>query len=157
MACPDGCGAILTVNLDPRAGKAWKLYERGRTSLYPSVWRDGGCGAHFIVWKDRIVWCGPHGVDDSDLEYEGALEAKIIGALTASPKTDLEISEELDEIPWEVERSLKRLLKAGRVAAIGARPIRFVLPASDERDASGPGAPSAPRRKRSWWSRLWKR
>jgi hypothetical protein len=157
MACPDGCGAILTVNLDPKAGKAWKLYERGRTSLYPSVWRDGGCGAHFVVWKDRIVWCGPLGVDDNDLEYDAELEAKIIGALTTSPKADWEIAQELDEVPWEIERSLKRLLKTGRVGAIGARPIRFMLPDSEESSVSGSGPSGLPKKKRSWWSRLWKR
>ena len=44
MTCPDGCGETLVVNLDPRADKAWRLDMRGEgVTLYPSVWRDGGC------------------------------------------------------------------------------------------------------------------
>jgi hypothetical protein len=58
MRCPDGCGETLVVNLDPRAGKAWKLDMRtGKATLYPSVWRDGGCGSHFIVWRGDVLWC----------------------------------------------------------------------------------------------------
>jgi hypothetical protein len=50
MACPDGCGETLVVNLDGRAGKAWRFdMRRGGLTLFPSVWRDGGCGSHFIV------------------------------------------------------------------------------------------------------------
>ena len=45
ICCPDGCGETLVVNLDPRAGKAWRIDTRGGgTTLYPSVWRDGGRG-----------------------------------------------------------------------------------------------------------------
>ena len=45
MACPDGCGETLVVNLDGRAGKAWRFDMRGGLTLYPSVWREGGCGS----------------------------------------------------------------------------------------------------------------
>src|SRR4051812_40038452 len=58
IACPDGCGETLVVNLDPRAGKAWRIYRKGAViSLSPSVWRDGGCESHFIVWRSHILWC----------------------------------------------------------------------------------------------------
>ena len=44
MACPDGCGERLTVNLDPEAGPAWRAYQTPRgLTLYPSVWRESGC------------------------------------------------------------------------------------------------------------------
>src|SRR3954466_5762253 len=57
MMCPDGCGDIITVNLDRRAGKAWSFYKDKRgLSLFPSVWRDTGCGAHFILWANTIFW-----------------------------------------------------------------------------------------------------
>src|SRR3954470_19533554 len=63
IACPDGCGETLSINLDPRGGKAWRLYRKGSAiSLSPSVWRDGGCESHFIVWRSRIIWCGPYEV-----------------------------------------------------------------------------------------------
>jgi hypothetical protein len=58
MSCPDGCGEVLTVNLDGRAGKAWRHYARGDdVSLFPSVWRDSGCESHYILWRSRIYWC----------------------------------------------------------------------------------------------------
>ena len=28
MCCPDGCGEILSINLDPRSGPAWRLYKK---------------------------------------------------------------------------------------------------------------------------------
>ena len=59
MRCPDGCGETLTINLDRRAGKAWRLRaEKNATwSLYPSVWKVDGCRSHFIVRQSRIIWC----------------------------------------------------------------------------------------------------
>jgi len=38
IACPDGCGEHLTINLDEQAGPAWRLYtgRRGLT-LFPSI------------------------------------------------------------------------------------------------------------------------
>lgn len=156
MACPDGCGSILTVNLDPRAGKAWKLYERGRMSLYPSVWRDGGCGAHFIVWKDKIVWCGLNRVEDNSPAYDAALEGRVLSVLSRTAKSDWDVANELDEIPWEVERSLKKLAKAGRATAIGGRPVRFVVPepARDKTTTSVPGKQHR-HKPRRWWQVLW--
>jgi len=58
MACPDGCGEQLTINLDKRSGPSWRYYgtESGIT-LFPSVWRDTGCKSHFIIWRSRIYWC----------------------------------------------------------------------------------------------------
>src|SRR6266702_3855520 len=59
LKCPCGCGEQIPVNLDARAGKAWRLY-RNKTglTLFPSVWRDTGCEAHFIIWRDQIVTFG---------------------------------------------------------------------------------------------------
>ena len=63
MMCPDGCGETIAVNLDGRVGKAWRKYEHNeKLTIYPSVWRDTGCRAHFIVWNDQILWCD---VDDA--------------------------------------------------------------------------------------------
>src|SRR5438105_3352414 len=61
IACPDGCGETLVVNLDQRSGPAWRFYRHASgVSLSPSVWREGGCESHFIVWRGRIIWCGPY-------------------------------------------------------------------------------------------------
>src|SRR4051812_45242071 len=53
--CPCGCGEKLAMNLDRRAGKAWRLHvgEHG-VSLFPSVWRDTGCESHFILWRNTF-------------------------------------------------------------------------------------------------------
>ena len=48
MACPDGCGEPLTINLDRRSGPAWRFYrDAAAISMYPSVWRTTGCKSHF--------------------------------------------------------------------------------------------------------------
>lgn len=71
MNCPDGCGEMLTVNLDPRSGKAWRIDARaGRVTLYPSIWRQQGCRAHFIVWRDAVLWCDAAGDGWATVEDE---------------------------------------------------------------------------------------
>ncbi len=58
MKCPDGCGETLSVNLDARSGKAWRIYERrGRWSLFPSIDRPTGCQSHFVLWHGHVLWC----------------------------------------------------------------------------------------------------
>jgi len=53
--CPDGCGELVSVNLDSRAGPHWRLVrERDTITLIPSVWRESGCRSHFIIWKNRV-------------------------------------------------------------------------------------------------------
>src|SRR5580700_2686245 len=60
LCCPCGCGAEVPVNLDRRAGPAWRLYESPKgMSVYPSVWRDTDCKSHFIIWRDNILLLGP--------------------------------------------------------------------------------------------------
>lgn len=51
LRCPCGCGEEMPVNLDARAGKAWRLYRRPHSglTLFPSVWRDTGCESHFVI------------------------------------------------------------------------------------------------------------
>jgi Family of unknown function (DUF6527) len=41
----------LSINLDPRSGPTWRLYQRrGRWSLFPSIDKTSGCRRHFILW-----------------------------------------------------------------------------------------------------------
>jgi hypothetical protein len=57
ISCPDGCGETLSINLDPRSGAAWRLYQRrGRWSLFPSIDRTSGCRSHFLLWGGHIAW-----------------------------------------------------------------------------------------------------
>ena len=70
MACPDGCGETLVINLDSRADKAWRFDMRGEgLTLFPSVWREGGCESHFIVWRGHILWCD---------RFEGEIGSRLI-------------------------------------------------------------------------------
>jgi hypothetical protein len=56
--CPDGCGEVLSKNLDKRSGPAWRLYKRHKVwSLFPSIDRTTGCLSHFILWRGHILWC----------------------------------------------------------------------------------------------------
>lgn len=127
MKCPDGCGQMLSVNLDPRSGKAWRLYTKdNKLTLFPSVWRDDGCEAHFIIWKGHIIWCdGDSAVDWNDL----ALIERVSQALAAVAPRSIDyasIAQQLDEIPWEVLWACQALFKARRVQRRG--PSEFYMP-----------------------------
>jgi hypothetical protein len=119
IKCPDGCGETLVVNLDARAGKAWRLYERADgISLFPSVWRADGCESHFIVWSDHILWCGIWDEDNVEPAYMAELEARALAELESdeptSYRSSVAIADALAEIPWAVARALRRLVGLGR-------------------------------------------
>jgi hypothetical protein len=117
MACPDGCGSVLTVNLDPRAGKAWRVYsDRRGFSLYPSVWREGGCQSHFIVWRDRILWCDRY-VEEEEPDHGRALEDALFPLLSPNWASAESLAHRLDEIPWEVARAGRSLARRGLAEA----------------------------------------
>lgn len=118
MKCPDGCGDELPINLDGRAGPAWRIYQSPRLglTLYPSVWRDTGCEAHFIVWRNNVVvFCG---WDDweydhfwEDQAYEG-LRDKVLTHLRSGRMAHFaEIADEIGELPWDVLRACRDLVK----------------------------------------------
>ncbi len=68
FACPSDCGDLIVLNLDPAAGHAWRVkVSDGHVSLLPSVWRDSGCGSHFILWESEVWWCGIGESDYDDL------------------------------------------------------------------------------------------
>lgn len=122
MRCPDGCGETLMVNLDQRAGKAWKFDLRGGApTLYPSVWRDGGCGSHFIVWRGHIIWCDRFEEGNTEPSYDAAaLERRVLAALRKHHLRAAEdIASELDEIPWEVAKAGHALARR-RLAICGS-------------------------------------
>lgn len=102
MVCPDGCGENLTVNLDRRIGKAWRKYETdGKLTLYPSVWRDTGCRAHFIVWKDHILWCGENNPRRTRID-ESLIDIVFRKLPSAEAISYEKIAEESQLIPWDV-------------------------------------------------------
>lgn len=116
MSCPDGCGETLTINLDGRAGKAWRKYVRkARLTVYPSIWRDTGCGAHFIIWENRIIWCGPREYPVVTLDDE-ELVASVLEHLSTAVFTHYEtLAESIDQIPWEVSWACRDLARAGAI------------------------------------------
>lgn len=111
MACPDGCGEVLTVNLDERSGKAWERYGEDKAiTLYPSVWRPSGCKSHFVIWRGRIDWL--------DRDWWSPPEALLGSVLDALPSSRLEsywsIARRLKELPWDVAAACGRLVQTGK-------------------------------------------
>lgn len=124
IGCPDGCGDKLPVNLDPRAGRAWRLDESS-LSVYPSVWRDTGCESHFIVWRGRIWW----GLDWEEEYVRPELEDTILGLLGTrrAPSDPLTIAQSLNEDPWVVMAACNRLYRRGQLRRErGADGVSFV-------------------------------
>lgn len=115
LVCPCGCGERFPVNLDPRAGPAWRRYTSrdGACSLFPSVWRKGGCNAHYIVWRDRILLFG-HGSEHRSSPVPGvnwsSLEAKVLSQLPPDRhESFVVVAELLGEVPWDVAEACRRL------------------------------------------------
>jgi len=126
LRCPCGCGDDLLINLDQRAGKAWHLYQkRKRLTLYPSYWRDDGCGSHFILWNDQISWCYGWESEEADhWQVSSETEDQVYGALADDYFINYEeIAEKLDLIPWETLQACRQLVKQ-RKAVADKSPLR---------------------------------
>lgn len=115
MACPDGCGETLVINLDSRADKAWRFDMRGEgLTLFPSVWREGGCESHFIVWRGHILWCDRFERGNREPPYNPETEAAVLGAMDeVQPRNTVELADAIDELVWEVNRVAGRLVGRG--------------------------------------------
>lgn len=116
MMCPCGCGSPITINLDSRVDKAWRVYSRRHgLSLYPSVWRDSGCESHFVVWANRICWIDTDWWDYAPAE-DGDIENKILREVSAEEFIHFrDLAATLDEIPWDVLRACRRLSARGQL------------------------------------------
>lgn len=126
LRCPDGCGDTLTINLDPRSDKAWRFYRKRRqASLFPSVWRDSGCGSHFIVWNHAIVWCGEVW-DDSEVPNDGPpdLRARVLAQCGAEWHHFVTIADKLDEVPWDVNRECEYLARRSGILMEGTGDLK---------------------------------
>jgi uncharacterized protein DUF6527 len=114
MFCPCGCRDELVINLDSRIGPAWHLYRNKKgTTLYPSFWRESGCGSHFIIWGNRIYWCDYDSLwDESYADPE--LSERVLELLKGQGFLHYkDIAELLGDIPWSVLLSCRRLVKQG--------------------------------------------
>lgn len=127
MSCPDACGAEISLNLDLRAGPAWLVRRPGdHLTLYPSVWRDSGCGSHFVIDRGRIYlfghslswwWSDPISAD---------LTRSVLSQLSDVPQAFAAIAEVLDENPWEVLRVCEDLVRRGFIHEVDKRKGLFV-------------------------------
>ena len=119
LRCPCGCGEEIPVNVDARAGKAWRLYRGSITgiTLFPSVWRDTGCESHFVIWRDRILMFGP-------TQKWGASPREYLDLTTLSKRvleswphgrlvSYVEVADALQEIPWDIQEACRDLVRAG--------------------------------------------
>src|SRR5882762_300776 len=95
IRCPSGCGETISLNVDRRAGPAWRMYWRGsQLSVYPSVWKELGCESHFIIWRNRIDWLGFEALDAA----ADKLKADVLRALDSMEfRRYSDIADELDE------------------------------------------------------------
>jgi hypothetical protein len=119
LRCPCGCDEIIPINLDARAGKAWRLYRGSRSglTLFPSVWRDTGCESHFIIWRDNILLFGDDdesGASPRDTFDVQALVKRVLSAWPAGQLVSyLEVADALKEIPWDVLEACRELVARG--------------------------------------------
>lgn len=106
------------MNLDRRAGPAWRLYMSHKgLSVYPSVWRDTDCKSHFIIWRNKILMFGPQygdsWLDDVD-PSENELIQRVLDALTTRGQSAEEISDKIPaSVPWDVLRCCQKLCRSG--------------------------------------------
>lgn len=119
LSCPCGCGDEVPVNLDRRAGPAWRIYESPKgTSVFPSVWRDTDCKSHFIIWRNNIHMMGArYGASwtDSLEENENELLQRVLHTLSDRDQSAEEISDQIpDSEPWDVLRCCRRLCLLGK-------------------------------------------
>ena len=126
MACPDGCGEILTINLDIRTAKAWQYYKKhNQISLFPSVWRDTGCGSHFILWSHKILWCDiKDWGEEPVIEEASLLRSRILQKLLFTWTHYTEIAQSLDEVPWDVQSVCAELVRKEKIAEEGTGKMR---------------------------------
>lgn len=118
IKCPSGCGDEVIVNLDPRAGPNWSFYRRRQgISLYPSVWRDTGCGAHFVIWRSKCFL-----FDESERDWysrdsfaPGLAEKVLAQFLDEDEQHFEEIANKLDEVPWTISAVCHNLVRVGKL------------------------------------------
>lgn len=135
---PTAAARSLRSILDPRSGRAWHLYRDFRgLSLCPSVWRDSGCKAHFILWRDRLIWCGRPGAGSHEPVYDEAIEARVLAAIDCRFRTAEEIAFSLNEVPWEISRTAERLVAKGAAELLRTDDHRMLRRASSAETEKG--------------------
>jgi hypothetical protein len=117
LRCPDGCGENIPINLDDRAGPAWRAYEDRGLTVYPSIWRETGCESHFVIWRNRIWW----GLDWDEEPVSADVEQKILARL-ANENSALDpfaIATDIGEEPWVTSLACQRMYRRHLLAREG--------------------------------------
>lgn len=117
LKCPCGCGEDIPINLDQRAGKAWRYYEGGGrgVTLFPSIWRDTNCQSHFIVWRGRILLFDGYGVGEAS-RLPGLLDLvqRVRSVWPSGAMVSyVEVADAMGEIPWDVLEACRHLAREG--------------------------------------------
>ena len=139
LRCPCGCDEEIPVNVDARAGKAWRLYRGVATglTLFPSVWRDTGCESHFVIWRDRILLFGHYSASGSsprDSLDLGTLRRRVLEAWPAVRLVSyVEVADALQEIPWDVQEACRDLVRIGTLVEGGNNQQGMFLRTAPER------------------------
>ena len=112
IQCPDGCGEVLSINVDRRSGPAWQLYKRrGSWTLYPSIDKPTGCESHFILSYGTVIWTD---ADWENTDWEAEKVTDVRRYLAGRDMTSyVEIAERLDAIPWDILRACGALVRQG--------------------------------------------
>ena len=103
--------------MQARPGNLYR--NRKGLSLYPSYWRDAGCGSHFIVWNSQIYWClGWESEESDEWCVTPEIEEKVYAALPDDWFINYEdIAKQLDLIPWEALQACRQLGQQGKAVA----------------------------------------
>ena len=119
LKCPCGCDDEIPLNLDLRAGKAWRIYgvRDEQLTLFPSVWRDTGCLSHFIIWSGQILLFGGKEHHPYRSPVHPDLPALVTRVHESWPQDGwvqvAEVADLLGEIPWDVLDACRYLVRAG--------------------------------------------
>ena len=88
LRCPCGCGELTVLSLHPSRwhvcfdGKSVSL--RGPTG--GSVWANSGCGSHYFIRNNAVVWL--HRIDPGrHWEYKEAERARMLGPASGETGT----------------------------------------------------------------------
>jgi hypothetical protein len=120
LLCPCGCGDDLLINLDKRAGPAWRYYIKSqRHSLFPSYWRDTECQSHFVVWGDHVYWFSGRDEEDDNWLVDDEIEKTVLAALKDDEFVHyIDLADECGLIPWECLQACKQLVKS-KLCSVG--------------------------------------
>ena len=119
LKCPCGCDDEIPVNLDWRAGNAWRIYggKDKPVTLFPSVWRDTGCLSHFIIRNGQILLIDGREFDTYRSPLHPYFRSTVNRVQEAWPPEEwvhyVQIADQLDEIPWDVLDACRYLVVAG--------------------------------------------